>query len=106
MIWNVMYTEQSRRDLKNIHEYIAYTLNVPSTAVKQTQRIIEAIDLLNDFPMRFPVYEYEPWRSQGLRMLPVNNYIVFYLPIEESHTISIIRIIYGGRNLNEQLGMN
>jgi len=30
--------------------------------------------------MRFCGYVNEPWKSQGLRMLPVDNYCVLYIP--------------------------
>ena len=56
--------------------------------------------------MRHRLYEEEPWRSQGLRVLPVDNYIVFYLPDETSATVSIIRIMYGGRDIDKQLNDN
>ena len=54
-------------------------------------------------PMRHRLYEEEPWHSQGLRVLPVDNYLVFYLSDETSATVSIIRIMYGGRDIDKQL---
>ena len=37
-----------------------------------------------------------------VRFLPVDNYIVFYLPKDDSGTVNIIRIIYGGRDMKCQ----
>lgn len=31
------------------------------------------------------------------------NYMVFYLPIEDKNAVAIIRIMYGGRNIENQL---
>jgi toxin ParE1/3/4 len=57
----------------------------------------------NDLPFRYRLYEKEPWRGKGLRVLPVDNYLVFYLPIEDQRTVAIIRIMYGRRDIEKQL---
>ena len=45
----------------------------------------------------------EPWRSRGVRFLPVDNYLILYLPNEETETVTISRIIYGSRDIPAQL---
>lgn len=45
----------------------------------------------------------EPLKSQGLRIMPVKNYLVAYIPKEDEHTVYIIRIMYGGRDISKQL---
>lgn len=104
MKWTVVYSDHARRDLRGIYEYIALRLCVPDTAENQTERIMKEIRSLREMPLRYRVYEEEPWHSQGLRILPVDNYLVFYLPDEESHTVSVIRIMYGGRDISRRLG--
>ena len=54
-------------------------------------------------PMRFRQYENEPWFSQGVRILPVSRYVIFYLPQEDRRAVSTMRIMYGGRDLAKQL---
>lgn len=103
MIFHVAYSAEARQDLRDIYEYIAYELLVSETAVGQTERIMKAIRSLEQMPMRHRLYEEEPWHSQGLRVLPVDNYLVFYLPDENSATVNIIRIMYGGRDIDKQL---
>lgn len=103
MSWNIVYTAEARRDLKGIYEYIAYDLLAPETAAGQTQRIMKEISALDEMPMRFRPYDEEPWRSAGLHFLPVDNYLVFYLPDESRYTVSIVRIMYGGRDVRRQL---
>ena len=103
MIFHVAYSAEARQDLRDIYEYIAYELLVSATAVGQTERIMKAIRSLEQMPMRHRLYEEEPWHSQGLRVLPVDNYLVFYLPDENSATVNIIRIMYGGRDIDKQL---
>jgi len=102
-IWKVVYTEQAKNDLRDIYEYIAFSLLEPEIAKKLTKRIMETAEKLHEMPLRCRLYEKEPWRSQGLRVLTVDNYIVFYLPVEEKETVAIIRIMYGGRNIENQI---
>ena len=35
---------------------------------------------LDTMPERYRKYEKEPWKSRGLRVLPVDNYVVLYIP--------------------------
>lgn len=102
-IWNVIYTASAEQDLRNIFEYVAYQLHVPETAKKLTQKIMQEIEALETMPFRYPFIDSEPWHSKGLRHFPVKNYLVFYLPIESSETVPVIRIMYGGRDIEKQL---
>ena len=99
----IQYTGQARQDLRNVYEYIAYTLLVPESAAKQADRIMRAIRSLEEMPMRYPLYSDEPWHSQGLRFVPVDNYLVFYLPNEDTSIVRVVRIMYGARDIREQL---
>lgn len=106
MKFHVEYSAEARQDLRDIYQYIAYELLEPEAANLQTNRIMKAIHSLEQMPMRHMLYEEEPWRSRGLRILPVDNYIVFYLPDETDTTVSVIRIMYGGRDIDKQLNNN
>ena len=64
---------------------------------------MKAARSLEQMPMRHRLYEEEPWHSQGLRFLPVDNYLIFYLPDETNNIVNIIRIMYGGRDVKKQL---
>ena len=103
MIFNVVYSSEARQDLRDIYEYIAYELLEPDTAAGQTNRIMKAARSLEQMPMRHRLYEEEPWHSQGLRFLLVDNYLIFYLPDETNNIVNIIRIMYGGRDVKRQL---
>jgi toxin ParE1/3/4 len=105
MIYKIIYTEDALYDLEGIYEYISQTLLEPGIAEKQTDRIMYAVDSLESMPLRFCLYEHEPWHSKGLRVLPVDNYLVFYLPNEEDSTVAIIRIMYGGCDIEKQLSI-
>lgn len=103
MSWKINYSAKALEDLKAIYEYIAFELLVPETASSQVKRIMNSVNKLDEMPMMYKVYQDEPWSSKGLRVFPVDNYIVLYLPREDLKTVNIVRIIYGGRNVNKQL---
>lgn len=103
MKWSVYYTEIANDDLHAIYEYIAYDLNSPIAAAKQINRIMRVIEELDTNPMGFPLYKNEPWRSQGLRFVPVDKYMIFFLTYEDENTVKILRIMYGGRNIDSHI---
>ena len=51
---------------------------------------------LQQLPERFRVYEKEPWHARGLRVVAVDNYVVFYIPDSTKGIVTIIRVLYGG----------
>jgi len=99
----VNYTDEALRDLQDIYDYISFVLLEPGIAEKQTDSIMDAADSLGNMPFRYRLYENEPWRSRGLRILPVDNWVILYLPDETQNTVAIIRIMYGGRDIDAQL---
>ena len=103
MSWNIVYSSQARQDLRSIFEYISNELCAPDTAANQSRRIMKSIRDLEEMPMRYRLYENEPWNSIGLRFFSVDNYLVFYLSKETENIVNIIRIMYGGRDIRKQL---
>ena len=49
-------------------------------------------------PERYRKYEKEPWKSRGLRVLPVDNYVVLYIPDSDKKVVTILRVMYAGRD--------
>ena len=103
MIWRVNYTEDAEHDLQSIFNYISDVLLEPVTAANQTDRIMDAADSLYHMPMRHRLYDKEPWRSKGLRVMAVDNYLLFYLLDETTKTVAIVRIMYSRRDIDKHL---
>ena len=103
MKYKVMYTAGAKRDLRNIFRYISEELLAPENAAGQTERIMTAIRKLDTMPNRNRLYEEEPWYSRGLRFFPVDNYLVFYIPDKDTGIVTVIRVMYEGRNVENQL---
>lgn len=102
MIYEVEISTQADLDLRMIYEYIAFALKSPMNAFNQLDRLEKNIMDLRQMPERFHRYEKEPWYSRGLRVMYVDNYCVFYIT-NSKNIVSILRILYGGRNIDKQL---
>ena len=103
MIYEVITTNQADVDLRGIYEYIAFELLSPDNASRQLERLEEHIIGLEEFPEKFRPYEKEPWHSRGLRVMPVDNYLVFYIPNTATGIVTVIRVMYVGRDVDNQL---
>lgn len=104
--YEVRISNQANYDIKSIYEYIAFELLSPENAVGQVIRLEESILNLDTLPERFKEYDKEPWKSRGLRIMPVDNYLVFYIPDKEKRQVVVIRVMYAGRNVDIELNKN
>ncbi len=103
MSYQVNITDEADRDLRAIFEYIAFELLSVENAENQLNRLEKAIRSLDEMPERYRRYETEPWYSLGVRRFPVGNYCVFYLPNKETQVVDIIRVLYGGSDMDKTM---
>lgn len=103
MTYEVKFTNEAQTDLRSIFEYIAFQLQEPENSKRQFLRIEEMILSLDNMPERNRLYEREPLKSRGLRVLPIDNYVIFYIPDAVTMIVTIIRIMYAGRDIENQL---
>jgi toxin ParE1/3/4 len=97
--YQVIYSPEALDDIRKIYSYIALELQASETALKQVNRIRKEIRSLDFMPMRYAIVDWEPWKSMQMHKLPIDNYIVFYLADSNLHTVTIIRIVYGGQDM-------
>lgn len=100
-LYRVEYSHEALVDIKSIYTYISQILHAPLTARRQVNRIRKEIRDLEAFPTRYVLVEWEPWASMKMHRLPIDNYVVFYLVDEQAMAVKIVRIVYGGRNLED-----
>ncbi len=91
MKYDVTFTEQAENDLRGIFEYIAFDLLSPENAAGQLDRIEEKILSLGEYPEKFR------------RVVPVDNYAIFYIPDKTKKLVTVIRVMYSGRDVDKQL---
>lgn len=103
MSYTVHLTDAARRDMLEISRYIAETLRSPLNAAGQLTRLEQAIASLRQMPERFRFYDHKDWPQRNLRMMPVDHYLVFYTPNRDEQTVTVLRVFYGGRDIDSQL---
>jgi toxin ParE1/3/4 len=97
MIYRVKLAELAKLDLRDIYEYVAFSLLEPVIARNLINRIVDGLKSLREMPCRYPIYQEEPWKSRELRRINIGNYSGFYLVTDK--TVQVIRIAYGGRDI-------
>ena len=60
-------------------------------------------EILDELPERYRRYEDELWHSRGMRVLPIDNFVILYIPYLEEKVVRIVAVMYGGRDIGEQL---
>lgn len=106
MIYEVKLSEQAYIDFRGVFEYIAFELKAPENANNRLNRLEERILSLDTMPERYRKYEKEPWKSRGLRILPIDNYLVFYTTNTDIKVVTILRVMYAGRDIDNQLNFD
>ncbi len=96
-MYTVIISERAEQDLRDIFLHIAYTLESGGNAEGQLKRLEEAIKKLTEFPERYKKYKSDLHTDRNLRVMPVDNYLVFYVVDTEIQIVNVIRVLYGRR---------
>ena len=99
--YTVQIIDRALADMEEIYNYIAIQLQAPENAMRQYNRIAEAIEGLNVFPERIKLMESKSERTMGLRQLVVDHYSAFYV-IKDMKVI-VIRVLYSAMDIGRRL---
>ena len=91
------YLPLAQNDLRNIASYIADTLKAPKAAMDLVDALDNSISRLQHFPFSCKLYQAIESLKSEYRILPIKNYLVFYVANE--HEVEIHTIIYAKMNL-------
>ena len=103
MSYVVEMTDQARKDLRDIYEYIAFTLQSEINAKRQLYRLEREIMSLSEMPERYKVLDLGFEAAKSVRMVTVDRYCVIYHVAKDHGTVQILRILYGGRDMVAEL---
>ncbi|HEY5561575.1 MAG TPA: type II toxin-antitoxin system RelE/ParE family toxin [Clostridiaceae bacterium] len=93
------YLPLSLNDLRNITDYIVYTIKAPKAAMDLINEFESSISQLQQFPYSCRTYQPIEKLETEYRMLPIRNYLVFYLVTDQN--VEIHRIIFGKMDINK-----
>ncbi len=98
MDYSVKLTPHAIVQIQETIAYISKVLLVPETATAWADYLQKEIAALDSMPAKYPLTEEEPWRSKGMRKMPVKNFLVYYLIDENKKTVWITAVVYGRRD--------
>lgn len=101
--YSIRITKQAREHLNGIKNYIEKNLLAPEAAYRKVHALRLKIKSLSSMPARVKLVEEEPWRSEGLRKMVVENYYVYFWIDEEKGIIQVTAVVYAKRDQNEFL---
>lgn len=99
--YSVELLASAEEDLSNIYNYILNDLQSEINAKRIITKLETEIYKLELMPESFRLYEYEPWRSKGLRHFPVGNYEIFYIVDTDKKKVFVLNVLYGKMNFQE-----
>ncbi len=94
--YTLRYLPIAVRDLKQIVDYIQYTLQNPIAAENTLNRIEQAILDCKEMPESFKIWESKKKREHPYYRLNIGNYTVWYVVIDT--VMEVRRILYSKRN--------
>ena len=103
MDYKVYISEQAYKDLAGIFEYVTNELKSIDNAKSLINSLEENIYSLNFMPFRFAKYDKNLKDGNDLRMIPVGNFLILYIPKESDLTVNIVRVIYSRMDVNSIL---
>ena len=98
MDYRITLTPQATEQIQQTMLYITQTLQAPQAARHWADLLYNKIAGLSFMPARHPLTEEEPWHTEGIRKMPVKNFLIYYLIDEENKNVIITAIIYGRRD--------
>jgi toxin ParE1/3/4 len=94
----IILTETAKRDFVDTANYISESLHNKSAAIDLITAARTSIKTLVDMPARHPLVEDAFLSKQGFRLLPVGNYLIFYVVNDVRRTVVIHRFLYSRRD--------
>ena len=100
---NINYSPKALQDLDEIWDYISKELSNPDAAEHVVTAILDAVDVLGEFPESGAPLEPHINLDSPYRFVTAENYIAFYR--FEDNTVYVDRILYQKRNYAKLLSL-
>ena len=100
MVFRTEFSEQADIDLDEILQYISDELGAPQAAERFYFAVFDKLDFLCDNPYMYPLHHNEILNAKGLHFIVISNFLLFYTVNDIKNVVTIVRILYGKRDLN------
>ena len=101
--YGVRVTRQALEQMKEIVHYISNDLMAPDAADNLLDKMKAEITKLLSFPKKQALIDEEPWRTEGVRKIVVNNFLIYYWVDDENNRVQVTAVIYSRRDQTKQL---
>lgn len=98
MDYKVKLTDHAVAQLQEAVIYISKVLQASTVAKHWAARIKKELASLSTMPARYPLTEEEPWHTEGIHKMSVENFLVYYWIDEEKKIVWITAIVYARRD--------
>ncbi|MCC8356669.1 MAG: type II toxin-antitoxin system RelE/ParE family toxin [Oscillospiraceae bacterium] len=96
--YTVKMTSYAIEQLQDAVAYISRVFLSPDVACAWADKIADELETLSSLPLRYSLLEDEPWHSEGVRRMVIQNFIAYYWIDEAAMTVWVTGIIYGRRD--------
>ena len=101
--YKILITRNAYKQLRKIRAYIENELCAPQAAKDVISALRKAVFSLELMPARHPYTDMGNWANEGVRKLPVKNFIIFYNIDEQKRDVNILAVLSERRDLTEDL---
>jgi plasmid stabilization system protein ParE len=98
-MYKLKYLPLALMDLRGITDYITDTLKAPNAALDLLNALDDSISMLQEYPYSYKVYLSIKELEIEYRLLPIKNYLVFYVVKEQ--VVEIHRVVYAKMDLTK-----
>ena len=98
MDYKVKLTDHAVAQLQEAVIDISKVLQASTVAKHWAARVKKELASLSTMPARYPLTEEEPWHTEGVHKMSVENFLVYYWIDEEKKIVWITAIVYARRD--------
>ena len=98
MDYKVKLTDHAIAQLQEAVIYISKVLQASTVAKHWAARVKKELASLSTMPARYPLTVEEPWHTEGIHKMSVENFLVYYWIDEEKRIVWITAIVYARRD--------
>lgn len=96
--YDVLLSGPAALDLSDMARYISVERMEPAAAQRLIGKIEAATLSLAELPTRHSLVTDGRLAALGVRMLPIEDYIMFYIVCEADETVTVLRVPHGRRD--------
>ena len=97
------FTKNGENSLREIALYISDNLKNNSAALKFIDTVSDKLEKICMFPQSYPPFSED---TQDIKKVIVDNYKLFYIIQEDKQLISVLKILYAGMDITEDMIRN